>query len=66
MTTANGTAGRGLHAPPVTKEILQQTAFLGGVHVPEKWEEDFTVMLSGVREAMEEILGQEGSVSGVD
>ena len=59
---SNTVAGHGLHAPPITKDILQQTAALGGVRVPDKWEDDFTVMLSGVREAMEQILGQEGSL----
>ena len=61
MSSVNGEAGRGLHAPPVTADILQQTASFAGVRVPEKWEDDFTVMLSGVREAMEQILEQEGA-----
>ena len=60
MSSANGAAPRGLHAPPVTKEVLQQTASLLGVQVPEKWEEDFTVMLGTVREAMEKVLDMEG------
>lgn len=62
MTSVNNVAPRGLHAPPVTKEVLQQTASLLGVQVPEKWEEDFTVMLGTVREAMEKVLEMEDFV----
>lgn len=50
---------RGLHAPPVTNDVLQRTAAMLGVRVPEKWEEDFTVMLASARDAMEQILGME-------
>ena len=53
---------RGLHAPPVTTDVLQQTAAMLGVRVPEKWEEDFTVMLASARDAMEKILGMEGAL----
>lgn len=59
--SGSGNEKRGLHAPPVTKDVLQATASVLGVRVPEKWEKDFTVMLAGAREAMEQILGMEGA-----
>lgn len=65
MASTNGTGAHGLHAPPVTKEILQQTASVLGVQVPGKWEEDFTVMLGSVREAMEKVLSTEGTFQGI-
>ncbi|EKM58558.1 uncharacterized protein PHACADRAFT_252996 [Phanerochaete carnosa HHB-10118-sp] len=62
MSSANNETSRGLHAPPVTKEVLQQTASLLGVQVPDRWEEDFTIMLGTTREAMEKILDMEDFV----
>lgn len=60
MASVDKIGPRGLHAPPVTKDVLQQTASTLGVRVPEKWEADFTVMLASAREAMEQLLEAEG------
>lgn len=65
MITSNGGATRGLHAPPVTKDVLQETAAMLGIQVPEKWEEDFTVMLASAREAMEQLLAVEGRLPNI-
>ncbi|THG96265.1 hypothetical protein EW026_g5540 [Hermanssonia centrifuga] len=44
-----------LRGPPVTTELLQQTAAKVGLHVPDHIAEDFTSMLASSREAMEEV-----------
>ncbi len=50
-----------LRGPPVTTELLQQTAAKVGLHVPDHIAEDFTSMLASGREAMEEVAALDGA-----
>lgn len=46
--------------PSITTEVLQSTAAQAGVKVPEKWEADFTVLMSGAKDALEQVVAMGG------
>lgn len=46
--------------PSITAEVLQSTAAQAGVKVPEKWEADFTVLMSGAKDALDQVVAMEG------
>ena len=47
--------------PVATKEVVQETAALLGVQVPERWEPDFVELLNGARNLMEEFANMPGA-----
>ena len=46
--------------PSITTEVLQSTAAQAGVKVPEKWEADFTVLMSGAKDVLDQVVAMEG------
>lgn len=46
-------------APEVSKELVQDIAAQLGLHVPQRYEPDFTEMLISAREVMEQVAGMD-------
>ena len=61
MTTIGLDAIREPRSPVVTKDVLQETAALFGVQVPERWESGFVELLNGARDLMEEFANMQGA-----
>ena len=49
-----------LRSPPITRDTVHEMAAKLDLHVPEKYEADFTEMLISAREVMEEVAGMDG------
>lgn len=47
-------------SPPITKYVVQEMARKIDLHVPAKYEADFTEMLISAREVMDEVAGMDG------